>query len=211
MSSFISQPPRKVEWAVWAGLAVIAFAIFLAFIVTQLRAKPLPVYGTLPDFTLTNQNGQTVTLATFHGQVWIADAIFTRCPGQCLQMSAHMTEIQHALPPGQFVQLVSFTTDPAFDQPHVLKKYGDRFGAMDDRWSFLTGDKSALHRVEVDGLKLSVLDKPAAEQEGANDLFIHSEKFVLLDKLGRIRGYYDGQNARVVSEIAGAAQTLAHE
>jgi protein SCO1/2 len=207
----MSEPSRKVEWIVWAGLAATVFVIFAAFIVSLLRVKPLPVYGTLPDFALTNQNGQRVTLADFRGQIWIADAIFTRCPGQCLLMSAHMTELEHALPPGQSIQLVSFTTDPAFDQPPVLKKYGDRFGAMDGRWSFLTGDKNVLHSVEVDGLKLSVLDKPTSEQENANDLFIHSEKFVLLDKLGRIRGYYDGQNASVVSQIAGAAQTLAAE
>jgi protein SCO1 len=207
----MSQPSRKIEWAVWAGLAVIAFAIMVEFIVTQLKAKPLPVLLTLSAFTLTNQNGQTVTLADLRGQIWIADAIFTRCPGQCLLMSAHMKEIQDALPAGQPIQLVSFTTDPAFDQPAVLKKYAERFGAMDNRWSFLTGDKSALHSVEVDGLKLSVLDKPATEQESANDLFIHSEKFVLLDKLGRVRGYYDGQNPDAATVMAAAAQTLMHE
>jgi protein SCO1 len=207
----MSQPPRKIEWAVWAGLAGISFVIVLAFIVTQLRAKPLPVLGALPDFTLTNQNGQTVTLASFRGQVWIADAIFTRCPGQCLLMSAHMTEIEHSLPSGTPIQLVSFTTDPAFDQPPVLKKYGDRFGASDNHWSFLTGDKNTLHKVEVDGLKLPVLDKPAGEQESANDLFIHSEKFVLLDKLGRIRGYYDGQEQAAAAQVAAAAETLVQE
>jgi protein SCO1/2 len=182
-----------------------------AFIVAQLKAKPLPVYATLSAFTLTNQNGQTVTLADFRGQVWIADTIFTRCPGQCLLMSAHMKEIQDALPAGQPIQLVSFTTDPAYDQPPVLKKYAERIGARDNRWSFLTGDKSALHSVEVDGLKLSVLDKPATQQESANDLFIHSEKFILLDKQGRIRGWCDGQNSNTVADVVAAAQTLAHE
>ena len=162
-------------------------------------------------FTLTNQNGQTVTLADFRGKVWIADAIFTRCPGQCLLMSGHMREIQDALPSGLPIQLVSFTTDPAFDQPPVLKKYAERFGAREAQWIFLTGDKTALHSAEVDGLKLSVLDKPVTQQESANDLFIHSEKFILLDKLGRIRGVFDGQNAETVSEVTAAAQTLAHE
>jgi len=210
----MSQPPRKIEWAVWGvwgGLCFIMLAILAASVATQFKGKPLPVYGTLPGFTLTNQNGQTVTLADFRGQIWIADAIFTRCPGQCLLMSAHMKEIQDALPPSRPVQLVSFTTDPAFDQPPVLKKYAERFEARDNRWTFLTGDKSALHSVEVDGLKLSVLDKPAAEQESANDLFIHSEKLVLLDKLGRIRGYYDGQTGSAVAEVIAAAQTLASE
>ncbi len=182
-----------------------------AFIFAQFRAKPLPVYAALSDFTLTNQNGQAVTLADLRGQIWIADAIFTRCPGQCLLMTAHMKEIQEALPAGQPIQLVSFTTDPAFDQPPVLKKYAEHFGARDNRWSFLTGDKTALHNVEVNGLKLSVVDKPAAQQESANDLFIHSEKFVLLDKQGRVRGWYDGENSNVVAEVTVAAQTLARE
>jgi protein SCO1/2 len=207
----MSQPPRKIEWAVWAGLGVIVLGILAVFVSTQFKGKPLPVFATLPDFTLTNQNGQTVTLADFRGTIWIADAIFTRCSGQCLLMSGHMKEIQDALPSGQPVRLVSFTTDSAYDQPSVLKKYAERFGARDNRWSFLTGDKNALHSVEVNGLKLSVLDKPAAEQESASDLFIHSEKFVLLDKLGRIRGYYDGQTASAVAEVTAAAQTLARE
>jgi len=196
---------------VWAGLAVIAFAICVAFIFEQLKARPLPVFAALSPFTLTNQNGKSVNLDDLRGQVWIADAIFTRCPGQCLLMSAHMKAIQDGLPAGQPIQLVSFTTDPVFDQPAVLKKYAERFEARDDRWSFLTGDKSALHHVEVDGLKLSVVDKPAAEQEGANDLFIHSEKFVLLDKQGRVRGYCDGQNSDAAAAMIAAAQTLIRE
>jgi len=207
----MSQSPRKFVWAVWGGLGVVVLGILAVFVTTQIKGRPLPVYSTLPDFVLTNQNGRRVTLADYRGTIWIADAIFTRCPSQCLLMSGHMKEIQDALPSGQPIQLVSLTTDPAFDQPPVLKKYAERFGARDNCWSFLTGDKSALHRVEVDGLKLSVLDKPATEQESANDLFIHSEKFVLLDKLGRIRGYYDGQNASGVAEVIAAAGTLARE
>ncbi len=190
---------------------MVVLATLAVSMATQFKVKPLPIYGTLPDFTLTNQNGRRMTLADFRGQIWIADAIFTRCPSQCLLMSQHMKETQDALPAGLPIQLVSFTTDAAFDQPPVLKKYAQRFGARDNRWSFLTGDKSALHRVEVDGLKLSVLDKPAAERDSTDDLFIHSEKFVLLDKLGRIRGYYDGQTASAVTELIAAAQTLAHE
>jgi protein SCO1/2 len=193
---------------VWGGLLL---AIAVVVVAARFKSRPLPVYGALPDFILTNQNGRQTTLADLRGQVWIADAIFTRCPGQCLAMSGHMKEIQNALPAGRPIRLVSFTTDPAFDQPAVLKQYAERFGARDDRWTFLTGDKRALHSVEVDGLKLTVLDKPATEQESANDLFIHSEKFVLLDKLGRIRGYYDGQESSAVAAVVAAAQSLARE
>jgi protein SCO1/2 len=207
----MNSPPRKAEWAVWGGLGLIALVIVAAFVATQFKGKALPVYSEMTDFTLTNQDGQKVALADLRGKVWIADAIFTRCPGQCTLMSGHMKDIQDGLPAGGSIRLVSFTTDPAFDQPPVLKKYAERFGARDGCWSFLTGDKKILHSAEIDGLKLSVLDKPAAEQEGANDLFLHSEKFVLLDKQGRIRGWYDGQEPATAAEVAAAARTLARE
>jgi protein SCO1/2 len=200
-----------VEWAVWGGLGFIALAVVAAYIASQFKARPLPVYGSMTDFTLTNQDNQKVTLADLRGQVWIADAIFTRCPSQCLLMSGHMKEIQDALPAGLPIKLVSFTTDPDFDQAAVLKKYAERFNAHDGCWSFLTGGKSDLRHAEMDGLKLAVADKPAAEQASANDLFIHSEKFVLLDKDGRLRNWYDGQEEGAVAKVVEAAETLARE
>jgi len=211
MSANINEPTRRVPGTLWVGLSILVLAIAAVVLLSQFQTKPLPVYDTVLGFTLTNQNGETVTLDNFRGHIWIADAIFTRCPGQCLVMSAHMKEIQDALPAGQSVQLVSLTTDPAFDQPPVLKQYARRFGAADDRWSFLTGDKKSLHTMEVDSLKLTVLDKPASEQENAADLFVHSEKFVLLDKLGRIRGYYDGQTPGAVGQVLAGVRKLARE
>lgn len=206
----MNQPSRKIELAVWGGLCLIVLAIFGAYVVDRLKPQ-LPVYASLADFTLTNQDGRTVTLDDLRGQIWVADAIFTRCPGQCLIMSSHMKQLQAALPASLPIQLVSFTTDPAFDQPAVLKKYGERFGAEDNRWSFLTGSKRELHRVEVDGLRLSVVDKPVADQASPNDLFIHSEKFILLDKQGRVRGYFDGETDDAVAQVAAAARALAND
>jgi protein SCO1/2 len=167
------------------------------------------VLGTLPDFSLTNQNNQNVTLHSLRGGVWIADVIFTRCPGQCPVMSGHMREIQDGLPAGLPVKLVSFTTDPAFDTPEVLKAYAARFGARDGQWIFLTGSRDALRHAAVEGLKLSVVDKPPGERDNAEDFFIHSEKLVVIDRDGRIRGYYDGETAQGASQALDAAKTLA--
>jgi uncharacterized membrane protein YozB (DUF420 family) len=207
----MSQPAQKFESTLWGALIVLVIAILGLFVFTHINGKPLPVYATVSDFTLTNQNGQTVTLSNLRGQIWIADVIFTRCPGQCLIMSQHMKELQGRLPAVQPIRLVSFTTDPAYDKPPIFKKYAERFGANDERWSFLTGDKSTLHRVEVEDMKLAVVDKPVAQQEVPNDLFIHSEKFVLLDKFGRVRGYFDGETPGVIAEVLAAADTVAHE
>ncbi len=198
-----------MEWVVWGGLLIIMCVFAAAFVVLPFRSKPLPVLASLPDFALTNQNNQNVTLRSLHGAVWIADVIFTRCPGQCPVMSAHMREIQDGLPAGLPVKLVSFTTDPDYDTPETLKKYAVRFGARDSQWMFLTGSKDALRHATVEGLKLSVVDKPPGQRDNAEDFFIHSEKLVLIDRDGRIRGYFDGETAQGATQALAAAKTLA--
>jgi protein SCO1/2 len=185
-------------------LALLAAAVILPF-----KPRPLPVLGQMPEFALTGQNNQNVTLASLRGDVWIADVIFTRCAGQCPIMSAHMQAIQDALPAGMPIKLISFTTDPGFDTPAVLKQYGSHFGARDGQWIFLTGSKAALRRATVDGLKLSVMDNPSAQPDNTGDLFIHSQKLVLLDQDGRIRGYFDGETADGASQALAAAKSLA--
>jgi protein SCO1/2 len=126
-------------------------------------------------------------------------------------MSAHMRDIQDKLPAGLPVKLVSFTTDPDFDTPAVLKSYGARYGARDGRWIFLTGGKAALRHASVEGLKLTVVDKPPGEREDFADLFIHSQKLVLIDQRGCIRGYFDGETPEGTSAALAAAKTLARQ
>jgi protein SCO1/2 len=198
-----------MDWVVWGGLLITILALLAAFVVLPFKSRPLPVLGQMPDFALTGQDDHNVTLASLRGEVWIADVIFTRCAGQCPVMSAHMQAIQDALPAGLPIKLVSFTTDPAFDTPTVLKQYGAHFGARDGQWIFLTGSKTALRRATVDGLKLSVVDNPSGQPDNAGDLFIHSQKLVLLDQDGRIRGYFDGESADGASQALAAAEILA--
>jgi protein SCO1 len=195
-----------MEWVVWGVLFV---ALLAAFVVLPFKSRALPVLGSMPAFALKDQNNQNVTLASLHGDVWIADVIFTRCAGQCPVMSAHLQQIQDALPAALPVKLVTFTTDPDFDTPAVLKKYAARFSARDGQWLFLTGSKTALRDAAARGLKLSALDKPAGERDHADDLFIHSQKLVVIDQDGQIRGYYDGETAEGTAQALAAAKTLA--
>jgi cytochrome oxidase Cu insertion factor (SCO1/SenC/PrrC family) len=153
--------------------------------------KPLPVYGSVGDFTLTNQDGQTVSPASLHGQVWVADVIFTRCAGPCLKMSRQMKDLQEALPAGSRARLITLTTDPEFDTPAVLKAYSRRFGADNNRWLFLTGTKQQLMNLATDSLKLTAIEKQPADRETPADLFIHSTIFVIVDKQSRLRGVFE--------------------
>jgi protein SCO1 len=197
-----------MEWLVWGGLLITILALLAAFVIVPFRTRPLPVLGQMPDFALTSQDHRNVTLASLRGEVWIADVIFTRCAGQCPVMSAHLQDIQNQLPAGARIRLVSFTTDPDFDTSTVLQQYGSRFGARDGQWFFLTGSKAALRHAIVDGLKLSVLENSSGQKNDAGDLFVHSQKLVVLDQDGRIRGYYDGETADGAAQALAAAKSL---
>ena len=153
--------------------------------------KPLPVYGTIGEFNLTNQFGLPITLADLRGHVWVADIIFTRCAGPCLKMSRQMKEIQDSLSPGSKVKLVSLTTDPRFDLPPVLNAYAQRFGADSNRWTFLTGPPAETANLSSNSLKLTAMEKKPEERDTAADLFIHSTVFLIVDKQAQLRGSFE--------------------
>jgi protein SCO1 len=186
----------RTERLVWVGLGLTTALLLLGCLLGLLRiqarlGKPLPIYGRVAEFSLTNQNGQVVSLAQLRGHVWVADIIFTRCPGPCLKMTRQMKELQHALPSSSNTRLVTLTTDPLFDSPAVLKTYSDRFGADPRRWLFLTGSPKQIADLAIDSLKLTAIEKKPAERESAEDLFIHSTIFVLIDKHAQLRGIYE--------------------
>ena len=189
----MNKPSRIAEYLVWGGLAVIIAAIFGAFVISKLRPapSPLPIYGNIADFSLTNQSGGRVSLADLRGRVWVADIIFTRCPGPCARMTRQMKELQAALPSASSARLVSLTTDADFDTPSVLQRYAEKFEAKPDNWIFLTGDKKEIARLAIDSLKLTALEKPAAERVSPEDLFVHSTIFVVVDKQARLRGVFE--------------------
>ena len=187
-------PKRLVKWLVWAGLAVTALTLIAVFMLTRMareQSERLPVLGQIPDFTLTNHQGQVTTLADLRGHVWVADIVFTRCAGPCPEMTRRMSQLQTVLPADAPVKLVTLTTDPDFDSPAVMRRYGERFGADFNRWMFLTGSKPQLRRLAVDGMKLVAIEKSAAERTSPEDLFIHSTIFVVVDKQGRLRDTLD--------------------
>jgi cytochrome oxidase Cu insertion factor (SCO1/SenC/PrrC family) len=205
----------------WAGFGLVAALLsgVVLFAVLQgqtLARASLPVYGSIGDFTLTNQDAAAVSLKDLQGRVWVADIIFTRCPGPCLGMTRQMKGIQEALPETSQARLVSLTTDPGFDTPAVLKGYAQRFGADPRRWMFLTGAKKEIAKLAMDSLKLTAIEKAPAERQSPDDLFVHSTIMVLVDRKARLRGIFETAGEGIVAgqvkaRVVGAVNQLERE
>jgi protein SCO1 len=203
---------RLVPGLIWALLGLVVFSVAGVFVSTQIRpaAKPLPVYADVPDFKLTNQLGRVVTRHDLKGNVWVADIIFTRCPGPCAQMTSTLKKVQDGLPESAPVKFVSLTADPAYDTPAVLQQYAERFKAQPHRWEFLTGPKQEIYDLATKGLKLAVEENTEGKPSG--ELFIHSTRLVLIDRLGQIRSLeFDGTESGAASEIIAAVKQLLDE
>jgi protein SCO1/2 len=149
------------------------------------KASQPPVIGSVTRFTLQDQDGKPVSPAQLRGKLWVADFIFTRCGGPCPLMSQKMAELQGALG-NRDVQLVSFSVDPEYDQPEVLKKYAERYGAKPGQWHFLTGRKEEITRVMREDFKIGF----EAGDGPPESAIVHGTHLVLVDGEGRIRGYY---------------------
>jgi cytochrome oxidase Cu insertion factor (SCO1/SenC/PrrC family) len=208
-----------VQWIVWGGLVITVLAIAVAFIRSE-RTKQnrsaasidLPVITQgLPPLTLTNQLGQQVTAGSFSNRVSVVDIVFTRCAGPCPQMTRQMSELQRIVPADLPVRFVTITTDPEFDSPEILKRYGERFRADPGRWWFLTGEKHEIARLAREGLKLVAQETKPEERQNDADLFIHSTVFVLLDKQGRLRGAIESTEPDFNTRVLRAVRRLARE
>lgn len=192
----MSATPSSSFRTVWLGMSLAFGLLGLAYLaslvkVESVRSPALPVLGQIADFTLTNQDEKITTLADFTNHVWVADIIFTRCSGPCPRMTAQMKLLQDTLPQTSAAKLVTLTTDPDFDTSPVMKKYGERFGADFNRWTFLTGTKKEIAALGSGSLKLSSVPVKLDEQKNPVDLFIHGTYFVVVDKHAQLRGVFE--------------------
>jgi protein SCO1/2 len=195
----MTDTPQQLPRTLWIGIVLLLVVLCLAYALSLMelnhthRPAALPVIGPVAGFTLTNQDGRVTTLADLSNRVWIADIIFTRCAGSCPIMSKQMESLQDALPPASRTKLVTLTTDPDFDTPPVMKKYGERYGANFNRWTFLTGTKLEIGQLAANSLKLSAVPVKPEDRQNPADLFIHSTIFVIVDQQARLRGTFETQ------------------
>jgi protein SCO1/2 len=163
-------------------------------------------YGAVPDFSLVERSGKSVSLVDVRGKVWIANFIYTTCTDTCPMQSAAMAKLQEKWANRPELRFVSFSVDPQHDTPAVLSRYAERFKASRERWLFLTGDKEQIAQLVQGGFRLSA----AALTDGKSKetIILHSPRFVLVDRTNEIRGYYDSRDGAALERLNKDVTTL---
>jgi protein SCO1 len=155
-------------------------------------ATELRKMSVVPPFALTERSGKTITNRDLSGKIWVADFIYTTCPGPCPVITAGMARLQEAVAHDPQVQLVTFTVDPETDTPAVLAQYADQFGADPNRWWFLTGPEKPLYDLIQNGFLQVVQDNSGQPPQEGRYKVTHSTYLALVDGDGNVRGFYSG-------------------
>ena len=205
------------------GIVFLILSIIIISIIYNILDvyKPLPIYQPsrvstelvdstiqhvkkfhkIADFSLINQNGDTITQENYKDKIYVADFFFTTCQTICPIMTDHMREIQDKLIQDNDVLLLSHSVTPEIDSVAQLKRYAIKKGVNDTKWNLVTGDKKQIYELA----RKSYLAVKTDGDGGPFDM-VHTENFMLIDKKKQIRGFYDGTNTedieRLIDDIA---------
>ena len=161
----------------------------------------------LGEFRFEERSGRSVTQADLADRVWVAAFIFTRCPLSCPRITSVMKTLQERLARSNAL-LVSISVDPEHDTPAVLKAYANQFGALPDRWWFLTGPKAKTYDLVHDNFKLALAESTAADRAEGAETIAHSDRLALVDH-GQVVGFFESTDPKALDELVARATRLA--
>jgi len=205
-----AKAPPLQRRLLWGLLAAVMLAIGFTAVMAPRWTRPFVgdppmALGQAPEFSLINRDGRVLTNSDLLGSPWVADFIFTRCAISCPRMTQRMNQLKGLLPADLDPARVSFSVDPEFDTSEVLQTYAESWGIEDPRWFFLTGDREIMRSIVMDGFKLALEMNPPPGSVSPGEPILHSTRFVLVDSVGAIRGYYDvaegGELERLVRDL----------
>lgn len=176
---------------VFTVVVVMAGVAYMVINKADMSRTELPYLGRVPDFDFVNQDNQPVSLNSLKGKITVVDFIFTRCKGPCPLMATNMSDLYNYFTDEHPVQFMSVSVDPEFDSLSVLKDYAEENNVSDNRWFFLHGTIENVIALCEGGFMLAADDLPGN----------HSTKFILVDKQGMIRAYYDGLDVEAVNAL----------
>ncbi|WP_394748908.1 SCO family protein [Spongiimicrobium salis] len=142
----------------------------------------------IPEFSLINQNGDTITNQNYKGKIYIANFFFTICPSICPRLTESMFTLQEKYGKDDDIQLISHSVMPWYDNVEVLAEYAENNGILEKKWNIVTGPQEAIYELARNGY---FADEDFVKTSKESN-FIHTENFILVDKEGYIRGVYNG-------------------
>lgn len=180
----------RIFYLIAAGiLGALIFSV--VFFQRALKVESLPVYGQVNSFRLLDTQGREFTLKDLKGKVWLTDFIFTTCGGICPVMTKNMAALYRSFLTIDSVEMVSISVNPEHDSPDVLAAFARKYHADTTKWHFLTGERDEIKRLAVESFQVGSVEEP----------IFHSDRFVLVDRQGRIRGYYDGTQQKSINTL----------
>lgn len=186
---------------------ILLFGIWAVPKIVKNFAKPdLVVIGKVPDFSFIDQHGKPISNEDYLGKVYVSEFFFTTCPSICPIMNRNMVKVQNEFYGNPNLGIASFSIDPDYDKPEILKQYAESYKITNPNWHLLTGDKGEIFKLANGGFNLYV-----GENEEIEGGFEHSGFFALIDKEGNIRSrldenenpiiYYDGLEAEGIQML----------
>ena len=185
----------KANTLLMGFFTAITLAVFIGIGSIFFQKPPqssLPAYGRVGQFRLIDAQGQAFDSARLDNKVWVTAFFFTTCSGICPIMTKNLKSLQDMYQAYPDVEFVSISVNPEQDTPQALSAYAQKYAADTKRWHFLTGSREDITKAAVRGFKVGSVDEP----------IFHSASFVLVDRQGNIRGYYDGTNKDEVKKLS---------
>lgn len=223
MAKFIVE--SKVQTSGWKKVVILAVILilpgFLYFLLERKgenRYQNLPIYGDkvltgtftsrmgkqVPDtlfhqiepFSLTDQQGESVTVLANDTAISVVNFFYTRCATFCTHMNDEMNRVASRFANNRMVNFYTITVDTAYDTPEVLLEYAETYQPATKKWHFLTTGEDDVYDIARNGFLVD------AVQDTTRDMhFIHSSSLILVDSKRRIRGYYDVNQKKEVDRL----------
>ena len=161
----------------------------------------------IPEFTLINQEGDTITQKTFDNKIYVTDFFFTTCPGICPKMTESMSDLADYFKEDNEILLLSHSVTPKIDSVSVLKEYANYRDIDPEKWHLVTGDRDLIYDL---GRNYYFVEESLGIEKDIND-FLHTENFLLIDKRKHIRGIYNGLFKSSIKQLINDIQVLKQE
>jgi protein SCO1/2 len=158
---------------------------------TMAPSLQMPIIGTTPAFELVDNQEQAFSSAELRNKVWVAGVFFTSCQATCPSLMRDLKKLEAKFADQKDLRIVLITVDPQYDTPKVLNEFARKYEVTQPRWNLLTGSKEQIEALVVDGFKLVTREEP----------LLHSNRFLLVDGKGQLRGSYTGTDVEAMKEL----------